>query len=210
MARETPPELPRPPDELQQGRLNDSNKTQLATLSNSSHNSTKLQNTDAINTAISVKELEGTREFISTGDNTLIRGKGIGNMESTNLDLQHSKQPSDSTVPIARNREAISARIANSSPEMRPQIRATSSQIRADSVTGEYSPHDKSQKFQAKWMVESSPVRIPAKIKFMSPEYTQRLGKETYPLQWTFIHQRFQAIWMKETPTIAIQFNLLK
>uniref|UniRef100_M1DH02 Bifunctional endo-1,4-beta-xylanase xylA n=1 Tax=Solanum tuberosum TaxID=4113 RepID=M1DH02_SOLTU len=142
MARETPPELPRPPDELQKGRLNDSNKTQLATLSNSSHNSTKLQNTNAINTAISVKELEGTREFISTGDNTLIRGKGIGNMESTNLDLQHSKKPSDSTVPIARNREAISKRIANSSPEMCPQIRATSSQIRADSVTGDYSPHD--------------------------------------------------------------------
>ncbi|KAH0765155.1 hypothetical protein KY285_001026 [Solanum tuberosum] len=63
-------------------------------------------------------------------------------MESTNLDLQHSKKPSDSTVPIARNREAISARIANSSPERRPQIRATSRQIRADSVTGDYSSHD--------------------------------------------------------------------
>ncbi|KAG5586090.1 hypothetical protein H5410_046524, partial [Solanum commersonii] len=124
------------------GRLNNSNKTQPATLSNSSHISTKSQNTDAINIAISVKELESTQEINSPEVNTLIRGKWIGNMEYTSFDLQHNKKSTNSIVPIASNREAISARIANSLPEMRLQFRDTSSQVHALSITGDYSPHD--------------------------------------------------------------------
>ncbi|KAH0639197.1 hypothetical protein KY290_036481 [Solanum tuberosum] len=118
MAREPPAELPWPPNEYQTERLNDSNKTHPATLSNSPHNSMNSQNTDAINTAISVKELDGTREIISPGVVVFINEKGIGNMESPSLDLHHSKNPVDFTVPTNRNREGTFARNANESQEL--------------------------------------------------------------------------------------------
>ncbi|KAH0650165.1 hypothetical protein KY284_030077 [Solanum tuberosum] len=66
-------------------------------------------------------------------------------MESPSIDLQHSKNPVDFTVPIDSNREAFFARDVNESPELRPQFRATSSQVRADSTSGDYSPHDEVQ-----------------------------------------------------------------
>ncbi|KAH0633203.1 hypothetical protein KY284_035989 [Solanum tuberosum] len=91
---------------------------------------------------ISVKELEGTRQIISLEVNALIHGKAIGVMESPNHDLHFSKKSSDSTVPIKRNRQATFARDANQSPETSLQFRATSSQVRADSTTGDYSPHE--------------------------------------------------------------------
>ncbi|KAH0639241.1 hypothetical protein KY290_036520 [Solanum tuberosum] len=132
MAREPQTELHRPPNDAQSEHLNISNKTDPASLSNSSHNSTNLQNTDAINTMISVKELEGTRQIISLEVNALIHGKAIGVMESPNHDLHFSKKSSNSTVPIERNRQATFARDANQSPETCLQFRATSSQVRAD------------------------------------------------------------------------------
>uniref|UniRef100_M1DHI5 GJ10070 n=1 Tax=Solanum tuberosum TaxID=4113 RepID=M1DHI5_SOLTU len=63
-------------------------------------------------------------------------------IESTSLELQHSKKSLDSTVPIDSNREAISVRIATESPELRCQVHATSGKIRANSTTGDYYPHD--------------------------------------------------------------------
>ncbi|KAH0660309.1 hypothetical protein KY285_028868 [Solanum tuberosum] len=63
-------------------------------------------------------------------------------MESTSLDLQHSKKSTDSTFPINSNQEAIFVRVAKESPETRLQFRATSSQVRKDSTSGDYSPHD--------------------------------------------------------------------
>ncbi|KAG5606082.1 hypothetical protein H5410_027574 [Solanum commersonii] len=130
-AREPPAELPRPPDKVQSERLNATDKTHPATLSNSSHNSMNSQNTDAINTMILVKD-----------DFELIREKVIGYMESPSLALHHSKNSTDFIVPIDKNRKAICAKDANKSPELRLQFRDTSSQIRADSTTGAYSPHD--------------------------------------------------------------------
>ncbi|KAH0674029.1 hypothetical protein KY290_026275 [Solanum tuberosum] len=141
-AREPPAELPRPPDKVQSERLNATDKTHPATPSNSSHNSTNSQNTDAINTTILIKELEGTRNIISPSDSVVIRGKVIGYMESPSFDLHQSKNSTDFTVSIDENREAICAKNANKSPELRRQFRDTSSQIHADSTTGDYSPHD--------------------------------------------------------------------
>ncbi|KAH0639252.1 hypothetical protein KY290_036531 [Solanum tuberosum] len=142
MAREPPAELPRSPDDVQMERLNVNYKTHPATLSDSSYNSTNLQNTVAINTAISVKELEGTRKIIPPEASALIHGNASGVMESPIHDLHPRKKSSDSTAPIDRNHQAIFARDANESPESRSQLRATSSQVRADSTIGDYSPHE--------------------------------------------------------------------
>ncbi|KAG5585272.1 hypothetical protein H5410_045706 [Solanum commersonii] len=132
----------RPPDEDQSERLNVADKTHTGTLSDSSHNSTNSQSTDAINTIISVKELEATRKIISPSVSILIREKVIGYMESPSFDLNHSKNSTDFTVLIDGNREAICAKDVNESLELRHQFRDTSSQPRADSITGDYSPHD--------------------------------------------------------------------
>ncbi|KAH0719083.1 hypothetical protein KY290_012910 [Solanum tuberosum] len=143
MAREPLMELPTTSNETQSKRQDDGNKTHPSTLSNSSHNSTNSQNTNAINTAFSVKELEGTRKIISPRVNALIREKVIGNMECTSLGLQHSQKSIDSTFPIDSNREAIFARVANESPEMHLQFWDTSSQICENSATRYYFPIEK-------------------------------------------------------------------
>ncbi|KAH0778689.1 hypothetical protein KY290_005116 [Solanum tuberosum] len=142
MSREPPVELSRPPDQCQSKRHGNGNKPQLLTPHYTFHSSSKLQDTYVVNTSFSEKELEGIRKIISyetTGSN---HGKVLGLTEYTSSDLQHSTISIDSTIPIDRNREAISARIANESPESLRQIQATSGQIRTDSTTGDYSSHD--------------------------------------------------------------------
>ncbi|KAH0639356.1 hypothetical protein KY285_035942 [Solanum tuberosum] len=114
MAREPPAELPRPPDKDQPERHGKSNKSHQTKPHNSSHSSSNSQNTEAINTVILEKELEGTHKIIS--------------------------HPTDSTVPIERSRDAILKGIANKFLEVRPQIRSSSGQVLADSATGDYSP----------------------------------------------------------------------
>ncbi|KAG5599504.1 hypothetical protein H5410_030874 [Solanum commersonii] len=112
------------------------------TLFNSSHNFTNSQNTDAINTTILVKELEGTRKIISPGTIDSIHKKLIEDKESPSLDPHHSKKPANFAVPIDSNREAPLARSANESLEIHIQIQAISSQVREDSNTGDYSPNE--------------------------------------------------------------------
>ncbi|KAH0709370.1 hypothetical protein KY284_010797 [Solanum tuberosum] len=140
MAREPPVELSRPPDEDQLERHGKSNKTHLATPHNSSYSSSNSQNTEAINTAISERELDGIRKVISPEVHVSIHGKSITVMKSPNHDLYATKNPTDSIVPIERSREANLERNANKSPEVRTQIRRSSSQVLADSTTGDYSP----------------------------------------------------------------------
>ncbi|KAH0657912.1 hypothetical protein KY289_026660 [Solanum tuberosum] len=142
MAREPPVELPRPPDQCQSERHGNGNKPQLLRSHYTSQSSSKSQDTDAVNTAFSEKELEGIRKIMSYETTGLNHGKVLGPMECTSFDLQHSKKSIDSTVPIVRNREAISERNANESPESRRQIRVTSGQIQTASTTGDYSPQD--------------------------------------------------------------------
>uniref|UniRef100_M1DP53 Uncharacterized protein n=1 Tax=Solanum tuberosum TaxID=4113 RepID=M1DP53_SOLTU len=121
MAREPPAELPRPSDKVQSERLNVTDKTHPATLSNSFHNSTNSQNTDAI-IVISVKELEGTGNIISPSDVVSIHEKVIRYMDSPSLDLYRSKNSADFTVPIDGNSEVICAKEVNELPELRLQF----------------------------------------------------------------------------------------
>ncbi|KAK6803164.1 hypothetical protein RDI58_000948 [Solanum bulbocastanum] len=122
MAREPPAEPPRPPNLTQTERRGDSNKTQSATLSDSSHSSTNLQNTDAINTAISVQELEGTRKIISPGTTGLIREKENTDMDYPRIDASNTKNPADSAVQIDTYRKEACARSASKSSEIRQAI----------------------------------------------------------------------------------------
>ncbi|KAH0652875.1 hypothetical protein KY289_030553 [Solanum tuberosum] len=142
MAREPPVEPHWPPDQHPSERHDNGNNPQLSTLHYTSHSSSKSQDTDAVNTAFSKKELEGTRKFNFHDASGLNLGKVLMAIESTSPELQHSKKSLDSTVPIDSNREAISVRIATESPELRCQVHATSGQIRVESTTGDYSPHD--------------------------------------------------------------------
>ncbi|KAH0672720.1 hypothetical protein KY284_023807 [Solanum tuberosum] len=107
MARELSMELPRPPNQCQSERHGNGNKPQLLTPQYTSHSSSKSQDTYAVNTAFSKKELEGIRKMISTEATGSNHGKVLGHMECTSPDLQHSKKSFDSTVPIDSNREAI-------------------------------------------------------------------------------------------------------
>ncbi|KAG5572055.1 hypothetical protein H5410_061821 [Solanum commersonii] len=140
MAREPPVELSQPPDKDHLERHGKSNKTQLATPHNSSYSSSNSQNTEAINTAISERELDGTRKIISLEVHVSIHGKSIAVTKSPNHDLYSTKNPTDSIVPIERSRNANLERNANKSPEVHPQIRRSSSQVLADSTTRDYSP----------------------------------------------------------------------
>ncbi|WMV45632.1 hypothetical protein MTR67_039017 [Solanum verrucosum] len=140
MAREPPMELSRPPDEEQLERHGKSNKTHLATPHNSSYSSSNTQKTEAINTAISEREMDGIRKINSPELHVSIHGKSIVVMKSPNHDLYSTKNPTDSIVPIERYRDANLERNANKSPEVHTQIRRSSSQVLADSTTGDYSP----------------------------------------------------------------------
>uniref|UniRef100_M1DIN8 Uncharacterized protein n=1 Tax=Solanum tuberosum TaxID=4113 RepID=M1DIN8_SOLTU len=142
MSREPPVELSQPPDQCQSERHDNDNKPQLLTPHYTFHSSFKLQDTYVVNTSFSEKELEGIRKIISYETIGSNHGKMLGLTEYTSSDLQHSKKTIDSTIPIDRNREAISTRIANESPESLHQIQATSGQIRTDSTTRDYSSHD--------------------------------------------------------------------
>ncbi|KAG5613680.1 hypothetical protein H5410_013504 [Solanum commersonii] len=140
MAREPPVELSQPPDKDHLERYGKSNKTQLATPHNSSYSSSNSQNTEAINTATSERELDGTIKIISPEVHVSIHGKSIAVTKSSKHDLYSTKNPTDYIVPIERSRDANLERNANKSPEVHPQIRRSLSQVLADSTTGDYSP----------------------------------------------------------------------
>uniref|UniRef100_M1DFN3 CG6004 n=1 Tax=Solanum tuberosum TaxID=4113 RepID=M1DFN3_SOLTU len=131
----------RSPDQSQQRRLEQTNKTHQESPSNSSYNSTNSRNNEAMNIAISEKELEGIQKIISPDRDMVIHGKLFSGNESTNQGLQHTKKSGDSTLPIERTEEAISGKIAAPAPE-HPQIRSSSQQFHGDWSTGDYSPDE--------------------------------------------------------------------
>jgi len=209
MAREPPVELSRPPDEDQLERHCKSNKTHLATPHNSSYSSSNSQNTEAINTAISERELDGIRKINSPEVHVSIHGKSIVVMKSPNHDLYSTKKPTDSIVPIERSREANLERNANKSPEVRTQfddLRVKFLQIQLLGIT----PHNWrfiSLKFRVKWMVESSARKIPAKLEVKSPEFMELQIEELILLPWTSIIQTYPIMSMEETSETPIQGN---
>uniref|UniRef100_M1DW50 Bifunctional endo-1,4-beta-xylanase xylA n=1 Tax=Solanum tuberosum TaxID=4113 RepID=M1DW50_SOLTU len=83
MAREPPVEPHRPPDQHPSERHDNGNNPQLSTLHYTSHSSSKSQDTDAVNTAFSKKELEGTRKFNFHDASGLNLGKVKGNKQKT-------------------------------------------------------------------------------------------------------------------------------
>ncbi|KAH0712245.1 hypothetical protein KY289_008204 [Solanum tuberosum] len=142
MARE-PPEVPfRPPDQSHQERLDKTDKTHPQSPSNSISNSVNSRLNEAMNIAISERELDGIRKNISTDFNDVFYERLANGDDSPNQELQHTKKSVDSIIPIARTEDAISGQIAKESPERRLQIRAFSQQIRGDLSSGDYSPDE--------------------------------------------------------------------
>ncbi|KAH0665191.1 hypothetical protein KY290_027468 [Solanum tuberosum] len=141
MAREPPVGTFRPPDQSQQGRLGQTNKTHRESPSNSSHNSMNSRINEAMNCANPVRELAGIQKIISPDRDRLIRGKLLSENDSTQ-GLQHTTESEDSTLPIARSGEVIYGKITTVSPGLSPQIRAISQQFHGDLNTGDYSPDE--------------------------------------------------------------------
>ncbi|XP_049366633.1 uncharacterized protein LOC125831499 [Solanum verrucosum] len=142
MARAPPVNLFRPPDQSHLRRFEETNKTHQESPSNSSYNFTKLRNTEAMNIAISERELEGIHKFISLDRDKLINRKLFSGNDSTNQGLQHTQKLHDSIAPIARSDEATSGKIRANSPERRLQIRPTSYQFYGDLTIGDCSPSE--------------------------------------------------------------------
>ncbi|KAH0661511.1 hypothetical protein KY284_026442 [Solanum tuberosum] len=122
MAREPPVDNFRPPDQSQQGRHEQKNKTHQELQSNSSYNFMKSRHNEAMNIAISEKELEGIQKIISSEHDMVIQEMLFSGKDYTSQDLQHTKKSGDYSLPIARTEEAISEKIAAPSPELRPQF----------------------------------------------------------------------------------------
>ncbi|KAH0684449.1 hypothetical protein KY289_022201 [Solanum tuberosum] len=152
MAREPPAELPRSPDDVQMERLNVNYKTHPATLSDSSYNSTNLQNTVAINTAISVKELEGTRKIIPPEASALIHG-------NARITRQFSRETRMNRQNRDLNFELLPAKLGQIQPlGITPLMRRFIS-----------------QKSQVEWTEESPAGVTPTKIVLSSPEFMKNL-----------------------------------
>uniref|UniRef100_M1D845 Uncharacterized protein n=1 Tax=Solanum tuberosum TaxID=4113 RepID=M1D845_SOLTU len=99
MARTPPVSLFRPPDQSHLRRSEETNKTHQAASSNSSYNSTKSRNTEAMNSAISERELEGIQKIISPDQDKQIQRKLFIGNESPNRGLQHTQKSHDSIEP---------------------------------------------------------------------------------------------------------------
>ncbi|KAH0776722.1 hypothetical protein KY290_008133 [Solanum tuberosum] len=140
MAREPPEDPFRPPDQPHQERLEQTNKTHPPSPSNSIGNSVNSRMNEAMNIAISERELDGIRKNISTDLNDVFDTRLVHGNESPNQELQHITKSMDSIIPIARSKDASSGQIANESPERRLQFRASSQQFRGDLNRGDYSP----------------------------------------------------------------------
>uniref|UniRef100_M1DNV2 Bifunctional endo-1,4-beta-xylanase xylA n=1 Tax=Solanum tuberosum TaxID=4113 RepID=M1DNV2_SOLTU len=140
MAREPPVSLFQAAGPSHLRRSEETNKTHQESLSNSSYNSTNSRNTEAMNIAISERELEGIQKIISPGRDRLIHRKLLTGNDSPNQGLQHTQKSHDSTMPIARSDEAISGELVAHSPELRLQIRPSSQQFHGDLTTGDCSP----------------------------------------------------------------------
>ncbi|KAH0768842.1 hypothetical protein KY290_012823 [Solanum tuberosum] len=140
MARAPPVSLFRSPDQSHLRRSEETNKTHQAASSNSSYNSTKSRNTEAMNNAISERELEGIQKIISPDQDKQIQRKLFIGNESPNRGLQHTQKSHDSIEPIARSGEANFGEIGANSPELRLQIRPTSQHFHGELTTGVCSP----------------------------------------------------------------------
>uniref|UniRef100_M1E0Z7 Uncharacterized protein n=1 Tax=Solanum tuberosum TaxID=4113 RepID=M1E0Z7_SOLTU len=161
MAREPPVDNFRPPDQSQQGRHEQKNKTHQELQSNSSYNFMKSRHNEAMNIAISEKELEGIQNIISSEHDMVIQEMLFSGKDYTSQDLQHTKKSGDYSLPIARTEEAISEKIAAPSPELRPQILYFPNNfvaIGALVITHQVMRYI-SLKSQVKWMAQSPATR---------------------------------------------------
>ncbi|KAH0665197.1 hypothetical protein KY285_026403 [Solanum tuberosum] len=95
MAREPPVDNFRPPDQSQQWRHEQKNKTHQELQSNSSYNFMKSRHNEAMNIAISEKELEGIQKIISSEHDMVIQEMLFSGKDYTSQDLQHTKKSGD-------------------------------------------------------------------------------------------------------------------
>ncbi|KAH0736216.1 hypothetical protein KY290_011893 [Solanum tuberosum] len=142
MARAPPVNLFRPPDQSHQRRSEETIKSHQEPASNSSYNSTKSRNTEAMNIAISERELDGIQRFISPDRDKLIHRKLFSRDDSPTQGLQHTQKSHESITPIVRSEEANSEKIGANPSELRLQIRPISHQFHGDSTTGDCSLGD--------------------------------------------------------------------
>ncbi|KAH0716635.1 hypothetical protein KY285_012666 [Solanum tuberosum] len=174
MAREPPEELFRPPDQFHQERLGQRNKTHQQSPTTSSSNSVKSRINEAINIAISERELDGIRKNISSDHTDVIHEKVVRGIDSPHKDLQHTTKSSDFISPIVRSEEANSGQIVAELPERRLQIRTSFQQIRDVLSTGVYSPdeelHHTSKSIDSITPIMRSEVAISGQIAKESPE----------------------------------------
>ncbi|KAG5580323.1 hypothetical protein H5410_050950 [Solanum commersonii] len=124
MARASPVNLLRSPDQSHLRCSEETNKTHHGSPSNSSYNSTNSRNTEAMNIAISERELDGIQKINSPGHDRMIHRELFYGNDSTNQGLQHTQKSHDSIKPIARTDE----------------IRPTSHHFHGVLTTGDYSP----------------------------------------------------------------------
>ncbi|KAG5595247.1 hypothetical protein H5410_036479 [Solanum commersonii] len=142
MAREPPVSTCKPPDESHQRRPEKKNKTHQESSSNSFYSSTNSRNNEAMHIALSEGELDGIQKLISSDRERLIHRKLVAGNDSTNQELQHTKNLDESIVPIKRTDVAISGNFTEKSPELRLQIRPSSHQLHDDLTTGVCSPDE--------------------------------------------------------------------
>ncbi|KAG5605830.1 hypothetical protein H5410_027322 [Solanum commersonii] len=139
MASTPPVKLPRPPDQLEKMHNHNTSKTQHDLSSDSSYNSSKLRREVAIQIAISEKELDWAKKFISMASSGEIRVQRNGEGDSQSKDLHNTHKSVKSTFPFTRNQEAISGRFIGESPQSCLQERGPIEEIRAANFNGDYS-----------------------------------------------------------------------
>ncbi|KAH0639205.1 hypothetical protein KY285_035791 [Solanum tuberosum] len=97
----------------------------------SSYNSSQVRE-EAIHTAMTERELDGTHTHISMEDSCQIQGKGAGEKDSQFQDRHNN--PHNFTVPVERNTQAM---VTGDSSQRRHQNRSNIDVIRDDSVIGD-------------------------------------------------------------------------
>ncbi|KAG5599229.1 hypothetical protein H5410_030599 [Solanum commersonii] len=160
-------------------RVDQRNKTHQQSPNTSSSNSVKSRINEAINIAISERELDGIRKNISSDHTDVIHEKVIRGNDSPHKDLQYTTKSLDFIAPIARTEGANSGQIVEESPERRLQIRTSSQQIRDVVSTGVYSPdeelHHTTKSSDSNTPIVRSEVAISGQIAEESPERRRQI-----------------------------------
>ncbi|KAK6780040.1 hypothetical protein RDI58_022224 [Solanum bulbocastanum] len=102
----------RSPDQDQSTRDSSAYKPQLDASPESSANPSKMRRTEAINVAISERELDWARKIISLEQLGMIRVNSVDKHESMYKDLSASQKSNDSIIQIERSKKLKSREIA--------------------------------------------------------------------------------------------------